>query len=174
MEEKHEQQKEQEELELPSHSEDEVSRLENELKEAVPEIFDNLNETEKREVTRELIARSASFSGPLPPPNILKAYDEIIPNGAERIFKMAENQSSHRQNLESSVVKSNSRDSLLGIISAFIISIFTVAAGAFCITSGHPVAGTILGGAGLASIVGTFIYGTRSEREERIEKVKEE
>ena len=33
---------------------------------------------------------SVAFSGPLPPPEILKKYDEIIPNGAERLMRMAE------------------------------------------------------------------------------------
>lgn len=153
--------------------EEEISKLENELEEVVPEIFDNLDEDERREVTREIFARSESFSGPLPPPNILKDYDDLIPNGAERIFKMVENQSNHRQSLESTVVKSNSRDSLLGIISAFAICIVTIIAGVFCIISNHPIAGTILSGTGLVSIVGTFIYGTRSERLERTEKFED-
>ncbi len=30
------------------------------------------------------------LSAPLPPPNIMKGYDDIIPNGAERIMQMAE------------------------------------------------------------------------------------
>ena len=42
------------------------------------------------------IKTSSAFSGPLPPPTILNKYNEIIENGAERIMKMAENQSEHR------------------------------------------------------------------------------
>lgn len=136
----------------------------------------NLEPEEKEVIKREIIQMrsSASFSGPLPPPSLLNEYDQIIPNGAERIFAMAENQSKHRQELETTVVKSNSRDSLLGIISAFLISIITVLVGGYCIINGQPVAGTLIGGLGLASIVGTFVHGTRSEQRERIEKSKDE
>jgi uncharacterized membrane protein len=48
-------------------------------------------EPKKQEVTRvvhEVVA--ASFQGPLPPPSILRGYDEITPGAAERIIAMAE------------------------------------------------------------------------------------
>ena len=35
----------------------------------------------------------ASFSGPIPPPNILAGYNAIEPGLADRIMKMAEHQS---------------------------------------------------------------------------------
>jgi uncharacterized membrane protein len=40
-----------------------------------------------------------SFSGPLPPPEVLKRFDEIVPGAAERIIKMAEAQSEQRKDL---------------------------------------------------------------------------
>ena len=141
-----------------------------ELPESIEKL--NLDENEKIVINREIIAmrRSITYSGPLPHPSMLREYDNIIPNGAERIFNMAENQAKHRQSLEKHVVKSNSRDSFSGIFSAFILSMFTIACGTYCVVSGFSVAGVLLGGAGLASLVGTFIYGTRSERQERKEK----
>lgn len=48
-----------------------------------------------------IVAQSASFSGPIPPPAILHQYDAVIPGAAERILKMAEEQSKHRQELVS-------------------------------------------------------------------------
>ena len=44
-----------------------------------------------------LNVRGSSFSGPIPPPNIIKGYEEILPGSADRIIAMAENQSKHRQ-----------------------------------------------------------------------------
>lgn len=35
------------------------------------------------------------LGGPLPPPEILKKYNEATPDGAERIFKMAEREQKH-------------------------------------------------------------------------------
>ena len=55
----------------------------------------------KNELAQEVIAIvGQTFSGPLPPPDALKRYSDIIPNGAERIMAMAEEQSKHRRELE--------------------------------------------------------------------------
>ena len=43
---------------------------------------------------------SQSFSGPLPPPQVLASYDQILPGCAERIIKMAEEQGLHRRAIE--------------------------------------------------------------------------
>jgi uncharacterized membrane protein len=49
-----------------------------------------------------ILARFQSeFSGPLPPPGMLARYNDALPDGADRIVKMAEDQSSHRRRMES-------------------------------------------------------------------------
>jgi len=80
---------------------------------------------------------------------------------------MAEKQASHRQNLELIVIKSGSRDSLLGLIFGLIIGLSTIIGGVICILSGYSTGGTILGGSGLVSLVGVFVYGSRQKRIER-------
>jgi uncharacterized membrane protein len=42
-----------------------------------------------------------TFSGPLPPPDVLARYNEALPNGADRIVKLAEEQAAHRRRMES-------------------------------------------------------------------------
>lgn len=49
---------------------------------------------------RVTIAAGRYFSGPVPDPDTLRAYSEIVPNGAERIFKNWEDQSEHRRSME--------------------------------------------------------------------------
>ena len=46
------------------------------------------------------IIRQSSFSGPLPPPQILEKYESIVPGSADRIIGMAEKQSEHRRSIE--------------------------------------------------------------------------
>lgn len=41
-----------------------------------------------------------SWEGPLPTPDALRAFNEIVPNGAERIFSMAEREQAHRIAIE--------------------------------------------------------------------------
>lgn len=43
----------------------------------------------------QVIAKIQSeYSGPIPPPNIIKGYEQVLPGSADRILKMAEKQSS--------------------------------------------------------------------------------
>ncbi|MBX9844174.1 MAG: DUF2335 domain-containing protein [Xanthobacteraceae bacterium] len=42
-----------------------------------------------------------SWSGPLPHPATLQAFDEVVRGGAERIFRQFEIEAEHRRNLES-------------------------------------------------------------------------
>jgi uncharacterized membrane protein len=107
------------------------------------------------------------YSGPLPPPQVLQQYDNIIPNGAERIMAMAEAQSAHRRGLEKDALATDSRNSLLGICFAFIIGMTTVITGGIIISRGHAWPGTFLGSAGLVGLVSAFIYGTKQRRAER-------
>lgn len=46
----------------------------------------------------------SEFSGPIPPPSIIKGYEDILPGTAERIVSMAENQAKHRQDMEKIMV----------------------------------------------------------------------
>ena len=128
----------------------------------------SLRQQGKNELAQEVVGVVASsFSGPLPPPETLAHYNEIIPNGAERIMVMAENQSQHRRELEKKVIKTDSRNSLLGIISALIIGLAAIIIGGAVIYTGHPISGTVLGSTGLTGLVSAFIYGTNQRRQER-------
>jgi len=110
------------------------------------------------------------FSGPLPHPSILKGYEEILPGSADRILTMAENQSKHRQKLESKVVSSNSRDSLLGVIFAFVLGVIGLIGGVYAAISGAEILGTIVSAGSIATLAGVFVYGTNSDRKERQSK----
>lgn len=63
----------------------------------------------KREA--ELLGITRSFSGPLPPPETLKAYDITEPGLAKKIFDLAERQAAHRMELEKAVVFGDGRRS---------------------------------------------------------------
>jgi uncharacterized membrane protein len=94
-------------------------------------------------------------------------YDEILPGAANRILVMAEEQAAHRKEMERIVIKSRARDSLLGIISGFLIALTTIISGVYVIVHGYQWSGTILGSVGLVGLVSVFIYGTNSNRKER-------
>ena len=54
---------------------------------------------------QQVIAQN--WSGPLPPPDALARFDQIIPNGAERILRMTEQEQAHRLDTEKAALEAN-------------------------------------------------------------------
>ncbi len=111
-------------------------------------------------------------SGPLPPPDILQQYEGILPGAAERIFKMAEKQSDHRQSLEKLAIIGDSKRADRGLTSGLIISLTALIIAGILIYTGHDWAGVALGSIDLVSLVSVFIYGTITRRSERAKKAE--
>jgi uncharacterized membrane protein len=82
----------------------------------------------------------------------------ICPGAADRILGMAERQAKHRQELETRASKANSRDSLLGVICAFVIGMTALIGGVLTTIKGQPWAGGLFGAAGLGGLVDAFIH----------------
>ena len=122
-------------------------------------------------VMPETILEAAAYSGPLPPPNALREYDLVLPGAAERIMVMAEIQSAHRQSLEKKAIGGDTWRSNLGLFAGFIVAVTGWAACAYFAYLGHPTQGAIVAGADLVALVGVFVYGTKSRKAERTQKV---
>jgi uncharacterized membrane protein len=121
-------------------------------------------------ISAELKAEFHHFSGPLPPPEALARYNEVIPGGAERILAMAERQSAHREALESKVVNANVSSQKMGSTYAFILSLVAIVGGVWLIHDGKSVTGlaTIL--ADLAALAGVFVVSRSKQAKERVQK----
>src|SRR3989344_1868165 len=104
-----------------------------------------------------------SFSGPLPPPEILRDYEHVLPGLADRVVRMAENQSVHRQRLESRVIWFDGIRSSLGLVFGLIIALAGIIAGAYLILSGNSTAGLASLIIPLGVIIGAFVYQKREE-----------
>lgn len=125
-----------------------------------------------------VVMKCAQFSGPIPPPNILGGYEDICSGAADRIIKMAENEQSHRHTVDSKMISTESRDSLLGIISALVIALAALGAGVTVLllsdNSTAQLAGGVLGVSGIGSIVGVFLKGTTNSWKKNPKKNVEE
>lgn len=122
-------------------------------------------EEELRKVV-SLVARE--FSGPIPPPESLAGYEKTLPGSADRILKMAEKQSEHRQNLEKREIEIEARDSLLGIILSFILGIGSLVVAFTSIIvlpeSYGAFTAALFGAAGFGSIITAFLKSTRRKQ----------
>jgi uncharacterized membrane protein len=115
----------------------------------------------------EMRAEYRSFSGPLPHPEVLARYNEVIPGGAERILAMAERQSEHRESLESKVVDANLASQKNGSLRAFILALIVILGGIYLMATGKDGWGfaAIIGS--LASLVAIFAIGKVEQKKER-------
>ena len=113
-----------------------------------------------------------AFSGPLPPPEALERYNQILPGAAERIIAMAESQHSHRQELEKHVIKSNVSAQKLGTMLGFIVSMTVILGGMFLVYEGKSGEGLAAILTALASLVGVFLYSKHEQQKDLAKKTE--
>ena len=111
-------------------------------------------------------AMMRSFSGPLPPPEALERYNQILPGAAERIIVMAESQHAHRLDLEKHVITSNVSAQKLGTILGFVVAMTVVIGGMFLVHEGKSGEGLAAILTALASLVGVFVYSKREQQKD--------
>lgn len=99
---------------------------------------------------------AAQFSGPLPPPEILRAYDDVVEGGAGRIFDQWERETKHRQSLETKALNAYVAGITRAQWMAFIV-IFSIGIGGLVIVAlGHALAGFAGFFLALAAAAATF------------------
>lgn len=128
-----------------------------------PAVLQSSAKTEKVSLT----AQFATFSGPLPPPNMLQSYNDVVPNAAERIISVFEAEVHHRHNLEQAELQAEIKDvrttqalRFLGIVCGFIICLVLVFTGAFLIYHDKQIAGFSVCVTSMAGIIAAFL-GTK-------------
>ncbi len=84
-----------------------------------------------REPPGQLVYQSYGFSGPIPPPEIFAGYDKALPNGADRVMKMAEREQEHRHKMEDTIVGKESFEKRAGLVFAFTLAAFTLGVSAY-------------------------------------------
>lgn len=94
-----------------------------------------------------------THSGPLPDPDTLQQYDRVAPGAAQRIIAMGEREQRHRHR----IAVAEQVNSLLGVVSAFLIAMAFLAGSVYLGIHGQPELGGVLGGGTLVSIVTVFL-----------------
>lgn len=129
---------------------------------------------ESQQVPQQLQAfiAAASFAGPLPIPQHLAEYDQIVPGAASKIIDMAVDQAEHRRGLEKTVIAGADKRATHGLYIGGAVAALVVILGFILIMTGHS-------GYGLAAIIGqaavlagVFVFTKIDQRKERQEKAK--
>jgi uncharacterized membrane protein len=101
-----------------------------------------------------VVMAASYFEGPIPPPDILRQFEEIIPGSAARIFDVAMQQSTSRIANQNKIVDANILDRRLGMAFGFIMSCIGITGGCVVAALGYGSYGATIVGlmtAGLAT-----------------------
>lgn len=98
-------------------------------------------------------------SGPLPDPEILAHYNQIVSGAAERILSMAERDAQHLQSVEKMRISAIFHERRLGQIFGFAIAVIALGSSVFLAYTGHDTPASVIGGATLVSLVSIFVVG---------------
>jgi len=113
-----------------------------------------------------MVAAASRFSGPLPPPQLLKGYEEICSGAANRIIKMAESQSKHRQTLEKSVITSNIENEKIGMWMTFSLTILLMGFGIYLLINDKNIIAFLAIFGPVIFHAGNYVYNKK--REEKV------
>lgn len=105
-----------------------------------------------------------TFSGPLPPPALLRQYEETLPGLADRIMSQAEQQSTHRIDLERRIIVSDQRRSWGGLVAGVFLALAVLTIAAVLTLNGHEAVGAIIGSVDVASVAAVFLVERRAAR----------
>jgi uncharacterized membrane protein len=122
--------------------------------------------------TALISAEMRQWSGPLPQPEALERYNQIVPTAAERIIKMAETQHDHRLTIEKDVIDSNIAAQKLGTILGFIIAMTAIIGGIFLAYVGKETSGLASIITALVALAGVFVYGKIEQKKDLANKAK--
>ena len=107
----------------------------------------------------------------LPPPEIMRHYNEIVPNAAERILAMAEKEAAARHANDASAMANDTlhletarddarayrKEVRAGQAFTFIVVMLTITASVICAYIGQPWVAGVLGGSTLISVVNAML-----------------
>ena len=156
-------------------SDDSVNTTNSETPEEVDEALkavEQLPEDQQEPIRRALrsVTVAEAFSGPIPPPRVIEAYERIAPGSAHRILQMAEKQQDHRHSMEEAVVRSGIQRERWGQIFGFTLALAAIAGGFHLINTGRDPQGfTVLIGS-IVTLAGTFLYARSRQQKELREK----
>jgi len=96
--------------------------------------------------------------GPLPPPAALEQFNQIIPNGADRIMRMVEQEQAHRIAHEANGLSATIRDTRRGHWLGGAISIAAIFGSAYTAYIGaHPAVSMALVGIPITTIINAIL-----------------
>lgn len=150
-------------------SDEALEDLPSELTKVIEEVPDK-EQRIKLKAALALSIKSTHYKGPIPNPEMLKDYNNVIENGGERIVVQFEEQSRHRREIEKIVIQSQSSESKRGQIFAFIIGMTGLGLAFTSALLGHNAFAITLASTTIVALVSAFIVGKKMNSKDLKEK----
>lgn len=107
------------------------------------------------------VVQNQYWQAPLPTPEMLRQFNEIIPDGAQRIMLMAEQEGVHTRHVQKVAVWGTFIGQTLGQIFAFSVAGGCIYAAFLLAMAGHTGVAGILGGGTVTTVVLAFLQGRK-------------
>jgi uncharacterized membrane protein len=101
--------------------------------------------------------RFDDHAGPLPHPDLLVAYEQIVSGAARQLMDDFLSEGEHRRSLQQQVVDDSSSAVRTGQLLALLIILLLIGIGAAATFTGHEVVASIIFAGGFAAVAATFI-----------------
>jgi uncharacterized membrane protein len=108
---------------------------------------------------QSLVAVSSSWQGPLPSPDDLARYGNIVEGGAERLVREWEAEAAHRRAYEQRALRIEGLERILSRVFAYTFAMAALGVVVYCATIGQPWVAAVIGGGMIAAVVASLIRG---------------
>lgn len=105
------------------------------------------------------LVRAELYVGPLPPPEMMREYEDILPGASERIFVQFEEQGRHRRRIEADRLQTAKWQSLLATVTGTVIAILALWIGREFVREGESAWAFALVVLTITMLCGVFVIG---------------
>jgi uncharacterized membrane protein len=132
--------------------------------------LDTVPEPARREIVQafhEIVEVAMSYQGPLPPPAMLRSYDDVVPGTAERIVAMAEREQQHRHRWEREALSADRWYAMVSLTAGWSVAVALAMAAAAAGIWGDWRVGVALAATSATGMVWKLVQGRSEERDQK-------
>lgn len=119
-------------------------------------------EEEEEEAFADVIEGAAlGYSGPLPPPELLRQYEELAPGTVDRLLRLVAEEGRYRREVHKLEVENSRRERLTGQFLAAALSVLSLLTASYLVTRGRDAAGVVIAVTSLSATLAAFLASAR-------------
>lgn len=116
------------------------------------------------------LSRQTTWSGPIPPPEILAEFEKIVPGSAKLIIETAHDQTKHRMGLENHAVTEGFKKAKRGQAFGFILGVSGLIASVVLGLYNHDALAGTVAGISMGTLAIVLVIGRDRQRKNLEEK----